>query len=174
MVYAPDYLQLLSNLQCYLAAPLRFVEHSKYDVANRARVEGKCYPIGLLADDVEIHFQHYASVNEAQEKWARRLARVNWDNLFYSFTDKDLCTEEMLSAFDQLPYGHKVCFTARNHPDLASVVWIDECADQPYVTDIYTHRKLVWRHFDAIDWLNGGTGQAGWMQRQANLLLTSI
>ena len=174
MIYAPDYLRLLSNLRGYMAAPLEFINHSKYDGMSRARAAGRAYPIGLLGGEVEIHFQHYASTNEAMEKWDRRLARVHWDNLFYSFTDKDLCTKEMLSTFDQLPYSHKVCFTARNYPDLTSTIWIHECADELYVTDIYTHRELVWRHFDVVDWLNGGTGQTGWIQRRANLLLASV
>jgi uncharacterized protein (DUF1919 family) len=80
----------------------------------------------------------------------------------------------MLVAFDRLPYKHKVCFTAHPYPDVASSIWIKECAGEPFVTDIYTNRGLVRRHFDVIDWLNGGTGQTSWIRRQANLVLTGL
>lgn len=65
---------------------------------------------------------HYATPEEAREKWTRRCARMNWDNLLVKFCDQNGATEEQIRTFDQLPYPHKVCFTARAYPGAGSVV----------------------------------------------------
>lgn len=79
----PDYIELLSNLKYYLTdARIEFVENSKYPIGDERRAAwSHWYPIGLLGGKVEIHFLHYHSEKEAAEKWYRRAARVNFDNL---------------------------------------------------------------------------------------------
>ena len=85
--------------------------------------------------------------------------RVNMDNLFITFTDRDLCTEAHLQDFDIMNYPHKVVFTAQFHPNIQSSVWIKEYSDQPSVGDLYANSYLYKRYFDVADWLNGGTGR---------------
>jgi uncharacterized protein (DUF1919 family) len=155
-VNAPCYLKLLKNLKPYLESPLVFTETSRYEVYNEKKKAGEwSYPIGLLKEDVEIHFIHYSSPLEALEKWNRRLKRVKWDNLFIKFCDTQPFSENFLLDFDQLPFRNKVCFTAKNYPDIKSTVWIKECNDS---SSVVTGFKLYWtckRYFDIADWLNG-------------------
>ena len=115
MVSAPCYIKLLNNLKEYLDSPLSFVNTSRYEYMNELRQTLPFYPIGKLGEEVEIHFIHYAYNFEAREKWKRRLKRISWNNIFVGFVgDKYLCTEDILSKFDSLPFKNKVVFTTTN------------------------------------------------------------
>ena len=158
--YAPCYIKLLGNIREYLQSDISFASKSKYDQANKAReASNNYYPIGLINDDIEIHFLHSQDATECLNNWNRRLSRMNWNRLFFSFTDRDLCNKEILKAFDCLPYKNKVCFTAQNYHDLKSCVQLPEFENEPYISDIYTDFDISKKHFDIIDWLNGGSGK---------------
>lgn len=106
--FAPDYIKFVSDLKRYLDTPLRFIkpEESKYFEELKTRKQFD-KPIGIL-DDVEIVFLHYKSQEEALEKWNRRKARVNFDNIFLKFSWMNLCTDEHLEKFDSLPFKNKI------------------------------------------------------------------
>ena len=112
------------------------------------------YPIGVLGDDIEIHFLHYHSEQEAREKWERRVERINWDRLFISFSERDLCTPQHIAQFDALEFPRKVCFTANEYPDLSSTVWLKNYKGQGEVGDLYRDYKVVMKQFDIARWLN--------------------
>ncbi len=98
---------MLRDLKYYLSqADLTFISHdeSKYKEEVVKNGEYNKYPIGLLGGKVEIHFLHYTDQYEAQQKWQRRLNRIHWDNLVVKFSDRDLCTPELLKEFHQLPF----------------------------------------------------------------------
>ena len=59
------------------------VDESKYKDELIAR-HHDAVPLGKL-DDVEIVFLHYATKEEAEEKWNRRKQRINWENIYYKF-----------------------------------------------------------------------------------------
>ena len=170
--YAPCFITLLSNLEQFLQSDLEFIETSKYPSANEDR-RGKAgnYPIGLLGGEVEIHFLHYESEEDARAKWNVRRARMNMDNLFVEFSDRNLCTKEHLLAFDNLPFRNKVVFTAQKHPDVRSAVWLSEFAAKPHIDNIYNKAYYYKRHFDMADWLNGGRGQVRPLYRLVSKLL---
>jgi uncharacterized protein (DUF1919 family) len=151
-LHAPCYLALVEDLEAGLSRPLRFVEGSRYEEAARVLRESP-YPVALLGD-VEIHFLHYASESEARAKWSSRLARMDLDRVFLTFTDRDACTADHLAAFDRLPTPHKVCFTAAPHPDLATCVPIPEFANEPCVGDLYDRFDLCEKAFDFAGWLS--------------------
>lgn len=123
------YIKLASSLRDYLSRPLVFVDRSMHDFANANRETYKNnYPIGLLGD-VELHFLHYDSCEEAAEKWLRRSQRVDFDNLFFKFDDTNGATGEQIELFDALPYERKVCFSAKPMPHLKSVRYIESGTD---------------------------------------------
>jgi len=108
---APCYLKLLQDLPGYLRSPLHFTPQSRYEFTDcdylLKRNERHAYPIGLLKDDVEVHFVHYANEQEAREKWNRRLQRTLWDQgqLLIKFSnDRILCREEALSNSMPCPF----------------------------------------------------------------------
>lgn len=63
---APCYIKLLKKLAYYLKLPLTFTETSRYEIYNEKKRKGEwSYPVGLLDGDIEIHFFHYNSQEEA-------------------------------------------------------------------------------------------------------------
>ena len=110
--FADDYLKFISNLEYYISLELSFIsiQESRYKdvLLERKRI---C-PIGKL-DDVEIVFLHYKSEQEAKEKWDRRKARINWDHLIIKFSKMNLCTEEHMRRFAELPYENKILLNNR-------------------------------------------------------------
>lgn len=158
-IYAPCYLKLLQNLNYYIKSNITFIKASKYNEANEWRKkENNYYPIGLLGNDIEIHFLHYKSEKEAFEKWYRRLERMNMKNLFIYSSDRDLMTESLLMKFDSLYFVNKLCFTAKQYPHIRSAVWLKYYKDQPYIGDIYDNPKAYKNSFDVAKWLNSGDG----------------
>lgn len=117
--FAHDYIKFVSNLKHYLSCELKFIapEQSRYyDVLVEREQDTK--PIGII-DDVEIVFLHYKTREEAKEKWDRRKARVNFDNIVLKFSQMNLCTEKEMREFDSLKHERKFMFTARKHPELS-------------------------------------------------------
>ena len=96
----------------------------------------KSYPVGKLAD-LEIHFMHYHSEQEANEKWQLRTSRMNFDNLFIMMTDRDGITEKDIQRFDKLPFKNKVIFTHNPYPAFKSTYYIKGFEKQNQVGDIF-------------------------------------
>lgn len=108
--FAEDFVKMCSDLKKYMNAQLEFIplEESKYkdELIKRNQVN---VPIARLRD-IEVVFLHYSSEKEAEEKWNRRVKRINYDNLIIKFSKMNLCTEHELVAFDQLKFNKKICF----------------------------------------------------------------
>lgn len=107
-----DFVKMLGDLQSYMQAPLVFQENgmSKYpDLRDRT------YPLAVLQGskgDVEIHFMHYTSENEAREKWERRKQRMNYDNMIYKLSERTpYCTVAVQKAFLDLNLKRSILFT---------------------------------------------------------------
>lgn len=143
----PDYIELLSNLKYYLTdARIEFVENSKYPIGDERRAAwSHWYPIGLLGSKVEIHFLHYHSEKEAAEKWYRRAARVNFDNLLVVGMQQNLCTERDIIDFDSLPFENKIMFSTLQLP-LKSNEYMPEFGSSDSVGDPYRKGHLFYRH----------------------------
>lgn len=147
LFYAPCYLKFIKNLEHYLAQPLKFTALSKYPRGETTRLEYEHYfPVGVL-DDIEVHFMHYHSESDALEKWNRRKQRINFDNMIFAFTDKDLCTPELLREFDELEHPNKYVLTAKHYPEIRSAIQVPYFADQDEIGDCYTH----YNHLAHID-----------------------
>lgn len=101
-----DYIRMLSNLSYYLNQQLQFERMGYTPVLKRN------YPVCRL-DDVELHFNHYTSMEDVSEKWIKRLKYLNWNNLFIMMFTEDYCS---LKDFDRLPFGKKVCFVPFESP----------------------------------------------------------
>lgn len=108
-----DYIKFLENLDYYLSQPLVFISHkeSKYkERLQRETTAKECYPIALL-DDVEVHFMHYKSDEEAQKKWEYRKLRINKDRLLVKMSQRSSDDGTILERFEKLPFENKICFT---------------------------------------------------------------
>lgn len=87
-----DFIKLCENLKDYLQYDLVFITPAEKEIT---------YPVALLKD-IKLYFQHYSSEEEAALAWNRRKGRINFDNLYFLFTDRDGCTKQNLLDFDQL------------------------------------------------------------------------
>ena len=109
-LFPGDFLRLCADLKGYMEKELEFIPYteSKYRELIEERNQTEA-PIGRLGD-VEIVFLHYKTKEEAEEKWKRRAARINYNNLIFKFSKMNGCTEQELKQFDQLDCNKKFCF----------------------------------------------------------------
>lgn len=145
-LYANDYYKLVSNFRYYMQQSLVCKDEMQYFEPGNYY-----YPIGKL-DDIEIHFLHYKSKEEAIEKWNRRKERINYNNLYFKFDNRDGATKSLLQKIDNLPYKNKVIFVNRPEDDLKSAIYIpgQETSDSIFLSPNVTD------YFDLELWLNAG------------------
>lgn len=148
-LFAPDYVKFVKELKKYIEMDIQFIsyEQSKYkdEIVKRHQEH---VPVGVLGD-VEIMFLHYKTEEEARQKWTRRKARINWDNLFFKMTEMNLCTPELLREFDELPYEKKVIFVTRDY-GLKSQILFKECEGIKEVNNDTTNFR---KYIDLAAWL---------------------
>ncbi|MBQ8261292.1 MAG: DUF1919 domain-containing protein [Lachnospiraceae bacterium] len=145
-----DYVRFLSNIHHYLSCDLFFVDEP--DIS---------YPVGVL-DDVRIYFQHYKTSQDAKEKWLERSKRIDFENLFILFNDRDGCTYQNLVDFDALPYKNKVVFTHIPYPEFESAYYLKgfEKEESVGMCSNFKHKfsiKKYYDDFDYVKWFNSGT-----------------
>lgn len=153
-LHGPCFVRLLSNFNHYMSKDLKFVNSTAYSaiVPN--------YPVAIL-DDVEIHFLHYKSEDEAREKWTRRTSRMfeesNLDNYFFKICDLNDGCETVLKKFHNLPFRNKVSFSVKNYASLKDKNHIkiresgkNEGLHVPNGVKLF---KLTFLYFDIPNWL---------------------
>lgn len=156
-LFGPCYMKLLSSFDEYMQAELRFIAVSKYEESKNN------YPIGLL-NDIEIHFQHYESNEEATEKWNRRKQRMlehtNKDNYFFMVCDRRRIDNKDLTNFHELAFKNKVSFALSNLPTKKTVNHIkffkSKYNKKNRIPNGKKRFKLTFLYFDVVHWLNSG------------------
>lgn len=141
-VFAPDYIRLLKKLRV-INDEIRFIPREQSKYYNRLSLTTH-YPIGVIGDDIELHFLHYATADVAAEKWKRRVQRMDTSNMIVKFCDRDSCTPQLIAEFDRLPYKHKICFTAKAYPQYPSCCQIKEQCHCEMVHDYWTVSQKYW------------------------------
>lgn len=113
---AEDYIKFVYDIKKYISLTLKFIEpeETKYIEYFKKHDKFGKYPIGRLGD-IEIHFLHYNSNEEALTKWNRRVKRINWDKIIFKFNDQNLCTPELIKKFCELEVKNKICFTTKQY-----------------------------------------------------------
>ncbi len=142
-----DFIKYLENIEHYKNANMQFIHE-----------DGISYPIGKL-DDINIYFQHYKTEEEALSKWIQRTERIDINNIFILFTDRDECTYEDLVRFDNLNFKNKIVFTHIPYPEIKSSFYIKGFESDSsvgfcheYKNDFSGHRILD--QFDYVEWFN--------------------
>lgn len=153
-VMAPCFIKMLKKLKPYMEAELTFVSQSKYEERNTDRqARNKFYPIGVLDNDVEIHFLHYKDDDDARETWNKRRQRINWNNLFFKFDSaKDGSTLELVKEFDALPFEKKLCVGKQTFPGISCSVGFSN-----WQVDGAKMYRISLEKVNMINWLNGGS-----------------
>ena len=150
---ADEYIKFLQAFPDILNEEIVFINptESKYvDFLKQDSRFGK-YPIGLLGG-VEIEFLHYHSREEAREKWKRRCERMNFDHLIVKMNDQNLCVEEHIKKFSELPFKNKVFFSSKPY-EIPGTVFIESAKKQKFV--LASQEPIIFkRYYDVIDKIN--------------------
>jgi uncharacterized protein (DUF1919 family) len=154
LFYPEDYLGFLEGFNEFIKQPMRFKQSSRYDAVNEIR-KSIPYPIGVLGDSIEIQFLHYRTEDDAAKKWARRSQRINFDRLYFMFSDRDGVTPEHIERYARLPFERKVFLSSKptSHPGMTVVV--EDYRNDGQVGES-TADRVYEKYFDVTGWLNGG------------------
>lgn len=149
-IKSKDFLKYINNMDYYNNLDMLFVEEPEYS-----------FPIGRLSD-IRLYFVHYQNAEEAKRKWYERLQRMNMDNVFFLFSDRDGCTYDDLKEFDALPYRNKAVFCHKEYPDIKSAVYIRGFENKDCIGNCAKYRskfsiKKYYDDFDFVSWFNGNT-----------------
>jgi uncharacterized protein (DUF1919 family) len=155
LFYSEDYINFLENFQYYIRQQLKFTHTSRHRESGEYRKINP-YPIGILGDDVEIHFLHYKDEKEASDKWVQRTKRINFDNLFFIYSDNYFFREDFLDRYQKLPFAHKIFFSSKPRSNHECVVFIRDYANAPQVGLMTRDRKYL-KYLDLTKWLNGSS-----------------
>lgn len=96
-----DFIKFCENLDFYLNCDL-------------AEIKNYNHFIGRL-NDIDIHFLHYKSFEEAKLKCYERSKRINKDNICLILTCKDKYKLSDVQKIDQLKYKNKVVFVTQKY-----------------------------------------------------------
>lgn len=99
-----DFFNFLSSPRKYIDVTPTFHQMKPYGNTD------ELYPI-FKCNDIQLHFNHYRSIDDALSCWQRRKKRINWDNILVVFTSID---GKNIDRFRKLPYSKKVCITPFN------------------------------------------------------------
>ncbi|CAX67031.1 DUF1919 domain-containing protein [Lactobacillus johnsonii] len=85
------------------------------------------YPVGSIYGK-RIYGEHYKNFEELSFKWDQRVQRINWNNIYVFFIERDGATIEDLTNFDTLPFN-KVVFTKKEYPELKNSIVLPNTFD---------------------------------------------
>jgi len=158
-IFNSDFIKLANDFEHYIDKPVHFINHSESKHQKSFRhCFGNDYPLGLLNNDIELHFIDYKSPEEALKHWNDRKSKITLDNLFFkmdaSREDNNLTTIE---AFENINRSNKICFVnchdqEKNAKDNSTLHLIDYWNP---VSEIFFPQSLS--SFDLMGWLNGKT-----------------
>ena len=153
-----DYLRLLGDLRGYCGVEL---VHAGFKTDPETGV----YPVMKL-DDVELHFNHVKTPEEAASEWYRRICRMNWDNLFIMMHAED---KEHEHAFNELEgYEKMICFVPYETSEPHSFRLIQQPSDTFYSTVNLTAYSTVQAPFDPVKMLLGEPDFARYKPEEAS------
>lgn len=151
MIYQPDFVKFVLNLDYYLAQELVFF--------NKPGYVCPCAQLG----DITIHFTHYATPEEATAKWNERKTRIDKDNLFVFLTERDGLTKAEIQKVGGVRARGLVVFTAKDYPDIPYTIQIPKYRECNMVGNILKKRMIDDRkeyeqYFDFVEWFNSPEG----------------
>ena len=156
MMLQTDFLQFVLHLDAYLDGEFEFFEHPEY----------QCPCAYLHAEgiqDIVIHFSHYASKEDALEKWYERCKRIDRDNLFVFIEERDGITKEQLLELKNVKARGILAYTAFDYPDIPYALQLKHCEKYGKVVNVLDEYLLdgSWdyeKYFDFVKWFNEANG----------------
>ena len=144
--------KLVTDFDAYMAKEIVFIDKSKYPPHDEPGRGADQYPLGLLGD-LELHFVHYKTAEDAVEKWQRRKARMDLDNLSYIMIANGPCDEPVMTQFTGANPSNKVCFHRRAELKMPACVYIPSEIED--MGNLYSQYQRFVGRFDFADWIMG-------------------
>lgn len=148
--FAEDYLKFISNLNKYLNEDLMFLERSRFEECQIEHEKLK-YPIGVLSNNLEIHFLHYKTPEEARAKWNRRKKRLDYKNLLIMMNDQNGFTDSLMGRFDEVEFP-KIFFSSQPRKG-KNVKFVSYYSERKQVGDMYKDRIKILGDFNIATWI---------------------
>lgn len=153
------FINLYMTNEDFVSAMANFDEFIKTEIVED-KDSNESYPIGIGLNGVKIHFMHYKTFKEANEKWIERCKRININNLCIIMSNWG-GQSNIVQQFDELPFEHKIIFTNKKFPNVKSVVYLKKWRlikkDAPnniwFTQNIYSGKRYI-DQFDYISFFN--------------------
>ena len=153
-LFAEDYIRLLEQFERLDLSDIMF-DHSSKDYP-----EPRWYPVGHLPGNLEVHFLHYKTQEEAESKWKRRVQRLREipaDRIFFRFCDREDAKPEHFERFDRLGNSRKIAFSVNALP----YPYVFQSVADPNHTDrvddgVKLFERELEKGFDLAHFLNTG------------------
>lgn len=140
-----DFIKFCKNLDFYLNKKI-------VEIKNRNHIVGKL-------EDIELHFLHYSSFDEACKKWYERAKRINFNNICIILTCKYGYTKNDIENFEKLNFQHKIIFTPKKYNKYNCSYYIEGSEngnDLEFLgTKVNIFGKKIIDDFDIVSFLNG-------------------
>jgi uncharacterized protein (DUF1919 family) len=158
-IYGDCYLKLLSDFDFYMGLELKFKPQTETKYPYICK--DSYYPMGLLGD-IEIHFVHYSTEEDAKNKWERRTKRMlevtDKNDFFFKICDNWEAEIQHFKQFHELPFKNKVSFIPDNkkHFDNPAhiAVYERERKNKTVVPNGVGLFKVSFLYFDLTRWLS--------------------
>lgn len=131
-VFLPkDYLKFVKNLKEYLNKELIFIkpeDANQYEEVKPYVNKFGEYPIGRLGD-IDIHFLHYSSKEEAYEKWNRRKQRIDYSRVIIKASTQNLWEDRFAEELEMFDFPNKLLFSNKKYKcsSIKQVVFRRDC-----------------------------------------------
>ena len=150
-IFAEDYIKLIQDLRRYMATEIKMIpaEQSKHaaELSKRNQMD---IPVGVLGGEIEVVFLHYKDPSIAKQKWDRRVARMNWDNLIIKFSYMNSCEDSHIHQFEKLKGVKKFAFSGKAFSEYADVYVVPGDANGRVDNDTF-----YWnRYLDVVSLIN--------------------
>ena len=151
MMIQSDFVKFVLNLEDYLNQELVFFRHPELNCP--------CAKLG----DITIHFTHYQTQQEAEQKWRERSARIDRNTLFIFLSERDGLTREDFLRLGSVSARGLVIFTANEYADIPYTVQIKKYSRDGFVGNILamsylTGQREYEKYFDFVEWFNRAIG----------------
>lgn len=151
MMHQREFVKFVLDMDYYLSQELRFYDDQYYVCP--------CAKVGEGNKTIIIHFTHYATQEEAEACWKKRILRIRYDNLFVFAMEKDGMTKEDIIKLGSLNVRGMVVFTAHDYQDIPYTCFIQKYQKQGMVGNILVRsylndKKEYESYFDFVKWFN--------------------
>lgn len=157
-----DFFDFIEHFEYYITKPLVQIPNLKYDSATPD------YPVAIISGDgnfkdIELHFLHYKTFDEANEKWETRKARLHMDSLYVIWTFMGMePNEELYIRAQNLPVKNKVLFVnhpvnQEKYPDFFYIKGFENQVGTGLLGNFMNLKgERYYDQFDYVEWINNG------------------